>query len=279
MGLRRDGVKPSPCRSKKFVQIGRVVYIVDGKYKGRLAAIIDIIDTNRVLVDGPCSDVPRHAIELCEVQLTSFVIKIFRSQRSKLVRQAWVEGNITARFQKSEWFKNVHKGELKSQMNDFDRFKAGRVKQIRNKIVAKAVNVQDRLEKNIHREKKIAAANKRGKRVVYAKGAVAQKKNTARLARRAEVAARPKPKTTIKKKPNPKVMKLLAARKTQKKATEAAVKASKKPANMAAAKKELLRRRRATVLRRPVKSFKANVLANKGIRKPTVKAQLAKAKA
>merc|ERR1711872_498314 len=235
MGLRRDGVKPSPCRSKKFVQIGRVVYIVDGKYKGRLAAIIDIIDTNRVLVDGPCSDVPRHAIELCEVQLTSFVIKIFRSQRSKLVR---------------------------------------------HKIVAKAVNIQDRLEKNIHREKKIAAANKRGKRVVYAKGAVAQKKNTARLARRAEVAGRPKPKTTIKKKkPNPKVMKLLAARKTQKKATEAAVKASKKPANMVAAKKELLRRRRATVLRRPVKSFKANVLANKGIRKPTVKAQLAKAKA
>lgn len=33
---------------KKFAQIGRVIYINEGQYKGKLAVIVDIIDTNRV---------------------------------------------------------------------------------------------------------------------------------------------------------------------------------------------------------------------------------------
>lgn len=33
---------------RKLVQIGRVVYISDGRYKGKLATIVDIIDSNKV---------------------------------------------------------------------------------------------------------------------------------------------------------------------------------------------------------------------------------------
>lgn len=35
---------------KKFAQIGRVIYINEGQYKGKLAVIVDIIDTNRVSI-------------------------------------------------------------------------------------------------------------------------------------------------------------------------------------------------------------------------------------
>jgi len=42
-----------------FVQIGRAVHINYGPSKGKLAVIIDIINENRVLIEGPTSGVDR----------------------------------------------------------------------------------------------------------------------------------------------------------------------------------------------------------------------------
>jgi large subunit ribosomal protein L14e len=44
---------------KKFVEIGRVAYINAGPEAGKIAAIVNVIDQNRVLVDGPTSGVRR----------------------------------------------------------------------------------------------------------------------------------------------------------------------------------------------------------------------------
>ena len=45
---------------KKFVEIGRVAVLNgDGPNKGKIAAIVNVIDQNRVLVDGPTSGVLR----------------------------------------------------------------------------------------------------------------------------------------------------------------------------------------------------------------------------
>ena len=38
---------------KKFVEIGRVVVINYGPYAGKIAVIVDILNTTRVLVHGP----------------------------------------------------------------------------------------------------------------------------------------------------------------------------------------------------------------------------------
>lgn len=51
---------------KRFIEIGRVAYVAYGPSKGKLVVIIDVIDQNRVLVDGPCTavwhDIPVTAI-------------------------------------------------------------------------------------------------------------------------------------------------------------------------------------------------------------------------
>ena len=45
---------------KKFVEIGRVAVLNgEGPNKGKIAAIVNVIDQNRVLVDGPTSGVLR----------------------------------------------------------------------------------------------------------------------------------------------------------------------------------------------------------------------------
>ena len=47
---------------KKFVEIGRVAVLNTGKDAGKIAAIVNVIDQNRVLIDGPTSGVPRQVI-------------------------------------------------------------------------------------------------------------------------------------------------------------------------------------------------------------------------
>ncbi|ROT64766.1 uncharacterized protein RpL14 [Penaeus vannamei] len=142
----RSRRKSATMPFKKFAQIGRVIYINEGQYKGKLAVIVDIIDTNRALIDGPCHGVPRQQFKFCEMRLTTYVLKICRGMRTKLIRAAWEEAKISEKFEASTWNKNINKGLLRSSMTDFDRFKLGRAKQARNKIVKSAYL---RLKRNI----------------------------------------------------------------------------------------------------------------------------------
>lgn len=61
---------------KRFVEIGRVVLINYGPDQDKLCTIIDVIDNNRVLVDGPESitGVHRHAINIKRIQLTDIKV-------------------------------------------------------------------------------------------------------------------------------------------------------------------------------------------------------------
>ncbi|MEQ2193554.1 hypothetical protein XENOCAPTIV_003314 [Xenoophorus captivus] len=67
---------------KRFVEIGRVAYISFGPHAGKLVAIIDVIDQNRALVDGPCTGVKRQAMPFKCMQLTDYVIKVPHRHRT-----------------------------------------------------------------------------------------------------------------------------------------------------------------------------------------------------
>merc|ERR1712124_43282 len=60
---------------KKFVSIGSVAVLQDGPCKGKIAAIVDVIDQNRVLIDGPCSEVPRQEYPIKNLHLTALKAK------------------------------------------------------------------------------------------------------------------------------------------------------------------------------------------------------------
>ncbi|XP_053650466.1 uncharacterized protein RpL14 [Cherax quadricarinatus] len=148
---------------RKRVEIGRVVYINEGPYKGKLAAIVDVIDTNRALIDGPCTNVPRQGFKYSEMFLTKYTIKINRSQKTKYVRLAWEAANVDQQFAESEWNRNLNKDVLRSKMTDFDRYKLGRAKQSRNKIIKDAyfrIKKQDRKERRQGIAKKPKAKGK-----------------------------------------------------------------------------------------------------------------------
>ncbi len=59
---------------KRYVEIGRVCLIEYGEDAGKLAAIVDVVDINRVLVDGPTTGVSRQAINIKRIRLTDIKI-------------------------------------------------------------------------------------------------------------------------------------------------------------------------------------------------------------
>ncbi len=79
----------------KFVEIGRVAVVQEGPYAGKIAAIVDVIDQNRVLIDGPCSGIPRQEYRIKNLHLTPLATKFPFSSRTRVVRKAWTEVGTT----------------------------------------------------------------------------------------------------------------------------------------------------------------------------------------
>merc|ERR1712226_1159321 len=100
----------------KYVEIGRIAYIAHGDDKGKLCTIVDVIDQNRALVDGPCSNVNRQQINFKALHLTSLKMQLAPSCRAKYIKKSADNAKRAA-------------------LTDFDRFKLMKAKQARNKII------------------------------------------------------------------------------------------------------------------------------------------------
>ena len=125
---------------QKFVEIGRVVVLQDGPDHGKIAAVVNVIDQNRVLIDGP--GVARQEFRIKNVHLTPLCTKFPFAARSKVVRKAWEAEKISEKWAESAWAKRMQMKVRRQGLNDFDRFKLFKAKSARNKILAKAVNIK-----------------------------------------------------------------------------------------------------------------------------------------
>merc|ERR1719239_39905 len=119
----------------RFVEIGRVAYVVHGDDKGKLAVIIDVIDQNRALVDGPCSGLSRKDINFKALHLTPITVKIGPSARTKSVKKAREAAEVDKKWSETTWAKKLASREKRAGLTDFDRFKLMKAKQARNRII------------------------------------------------------------------------------------------------------------------------------------------------
>ncbi|KAJ9581975.1 hypothetical protein L9F63_003665 [Diploptera punctata] len=119
---------------KRFVETGRVAFVADGRYRGKLVSIVDVIDQTRALVDGPETGVPRGAMRLNQLHLTKFKINIPFTARTKLVRNSWKTNKINEKWAEGVWAQKIEAKRKRRAMTDFDRFKLRKARQMRNKI-------------------------------------------------------------------------------------------------------------------------------------------------
>ncbi|KAL1585398.1 hypothetical protein WHR41_05741 [Cladosporium halotolerans] len=117
----------------RLVEVGRVVLFVSGPYAGKLAAIAEIIDHKRVLVEGPASNaedvVPRQSAPLSNLSLTRFVLeKLPRGAGTAPLRKQWEAQEIEKKFNNSDYAKKREQTTKRRNLNDFERFKVMRLR-------------------------------------------------------------------------------------------------------------------------------------------------------
>ncbi|KAL0208827.1 hypothetical protein P9112_011414 [Eukaryota sp. TZLM1-RC] len=109
----------------RFIEIGRIVLVNFGEYNGKLAVVTDVLDGNRVIVEGVAADsqMVRQPFSLKRVALTDFKVKIPRGIRSSLLRKRLEDAEIEKKFNESSRGKKLAKRVSRAQATDFDRFK------------------------------------------------------------------------------------------------------------------------------------------------------------
>ncbi|CAH1389166.1 unnamed protein product [Nezara viridula] len=142
---------------QRFVETGRIAYIADGPYKGKLCAIVDVINQTRALVDGPETGVPRCGIRLNQLHLTKFRIRFPYTGSTRVVRKAWKDSNLDAKWKESVWAKKLEAKKIRANMNDFDRFRLNNARRTRSKITTNAFLI---LKKQAKKAKKTEVKSK-----------------------------------------------------------------------------------------------------------------------
>lgn len=110
---------------KKFVEIGRVCMINFGKDAGKLCVILNLLDLNKALVDGPKSltGVSRQVIGLQRLTLTEFVVQVPVDARISVLTKAVKAAGVVEKFAASAAGKKMAVQKARAGTNDFDRFK------------------------------------------------------------------------------------------------------------------------------------------------------------
>ena len=116
---------------KRFVEVGRVIIINYGPLTGKLAVIVDILTTTKVIIQGLKGGVKRQELSLRRVTLTDEKINIKRGAKREEVFKALEEYKLEDKFKNSHYAKKLAIREKRANLTDFDRFKVMRLRQKR----------------------------------------------------------------------------------------------------------------------------------------------------
>merc|ERR1712118_587548 len=128
-----------PMLYTRFVEPGRLCLIEYGPYRGKTAVITDLINENRVVLDGHYNEVPRQQMPVRWLGLTDISCAIERGARQKTLKKAMGEADVLGQWEKSYAAKQLKVKAHRANMTDFDRFKLMLAKKDKSKAIKKAL--------------------------------------------------------------------------------------------------------------------------------------------
>jgi large subunit ribosomal protein L14e len=124
---------------RKYVEIGRVVFVNFGPLAGRLAVIVDILNTSKLLISGPTTGVRRQEISINRVSLTDLKLDVVRGVKEAQLKQAIEAFGLEKKWGETSWARKIQRATRRAQLTDFDRFKVKTLKQKRSFLLKKAL--------------------------------------------------------------------------------------------------------------------------------------------
>ena len=125
---------------RRFVEVGRVIIVNYGPLCGKLAVIVDILTTTKVLIQGLKGGIKRQEISLRRVTLTDYKLDIKRGAKEAEVFKAIDDYKLEDKFKTSNIYKKNELRKTRANLTDFDRFKVMRLRQKRAVLRHKVVN-------------------------------------------------------------------------------------------------------------------------------------------
>merc|ERR1712212_385569 len=120
---------------KRFIHAGRVVFVANGKFAGKLVVVADIVDHGRALCENPVHSVPRQVFRFQDLNITDIAVKIPHGARGGAIRKQYVADDVDAQWEKTAWAQKIKAREDKRALTDFGRFKAKVAKQQRSREI------------------------------------------------------------------------------------------------------------------------------------------------
>ena len=111
---------------KRFVELGRVALINYGDLEGKLCVIVNVIDHNRALIDGPSNvnGVERQSINFKRLSLTDIVLPgVTPGMNVRSLKKKWEAADAQAKWDATAWAKKRAIRKARANLNDFERFK------------------------------------------------------------------------------------------------------------------------------------------------------------
>ena len=124
-----------------LLELGRVVYINYGPYAGKIAVVVDIVNGNRCIVNGPNLCVPRHQISNTRLSVTKYKLSDITTETTDGQLSDKIKStSLLKKWQSSGLGKRIFKQNRRRELSDFDRFKVMLLKRNLSRAIRKHVN-------------------------------------------------------------------------------------------------------------------------------------------
>ena len=102
--------------------------------------IVDILNTTRVLVHGPKSNVRRQEISIRRLTLTDYKLDIHRGIHKDALIKAIDDAQLEKKINSTPYAKKIARRQKRANLTDFDRYKVMILRQNRRVARAKAMS-------------------------------------------------------------------------------------------------------------------------------------------
>ena len=93
-----------------------------GENYGKVAVIVDIVDDNRVLMDGPTTGIAREIYPVKHIALTGLKFDLFKGARTGTVKKAADKFDLENKWNETTWAKKIARKNTRANLTDFERF-------------------------------------------------------------------------------------------------------------------------------------------------------------
>ena len=110
-----------------------------GPFAGKLVIIVDILNTTRVLIHGPKTNVRRQEMSIRRLTLTDFKLDIHRGIHKDALIKAIDDAKIEEKLKNTPYAKKIERRQKRANLTDFDRYKVMILRKKRAAARAKAM--------------------------------------------------------------------------------------------------------------------------------------------